>query len=426
MKTVSFALIGDIHYPEHKLATSSVDIKDKGISSGIVSRIAPNKLKKVSDEITRQLTKNNSIRAVLLCGDLTSKGNIEGYRECLQYLRSVLNLSNKEFWQDKHLHVVPGNHDISRHSITAGTDIFKKFEGIRQAWLDIDRTEMQPDRVRVSDIEDPEKSKTRIFSVNSCVGCGEQRYLPESIRSELQALLESYSASSGADTAFDLVGEQLDTPVIDEEHISDISESIRELQKLSDIPVLLAHHGLLPQIIPRLQIYSELLNCGTVRFALTSLGRSIIYCHGHVHADPVEIISQPQHGPGKIIIISAPLLIDGFNVINLIFSEDGVALGCEVVPIRLEHGCIVEKDAIRIPLLTQRHIMPTKSILRDAFDATNSTAQRFKQISESLSSQGSDERLISNALLELEWMGLVEIDNRGEIPIHWQIRRIAP
>lgn len=422
MKTVSLALIGDIHYPEFSSVISPIDLKDKGMSQKIIHSISPNKLKKVSDEVRRQLVENDSIRAVLLCGDLTSKGDIDGYKECLLYLQGVLNLQDKEFWRDRHLHIVPGNHDISRHAITPDDDIFKKFDEIKQAWLDINQAEMEPSIVRVSEIKDS-NSMTRIFSVNSCVGCGEERYLPESIRSKLQQLLDEYSKDKGFNEAFSLVGEQLDTPVIDESHISIISESIRDLQKLSDVPVLLVHHGLLPQTTPRIQIYSELLNSGNVRFALASLDRPVIYCHGHLHNDLVEILTQPQHGSGKIIIISAPLFIDGFNLINLMFNDDGLALGCEVIPYRLENGCIVEKSPIRISLLTDSNAIADNSDLLEVLDATNGKNQRFSQILGSLSS---DVIRVSDSLLELEWMGHLEIFNRRENPAHWQIRRVSP
>lgn len=420
MKTVSLALIGDIHYPDHK-SDSSVDLKDKGMSPRILSTIAQTKLKKVSDEISRQLMENDSIQAVLLCGDLTSKGNIGSYKDCLNYLQSVLSLSNEEFWKNKHLHVVPGNHDIGRNTVDIEDGVYKKFEQIKQAWRDINRVEMQPDSVRTSDIQDS-NSKTTIFSVNSCVGCGEQRYLPNDIRVDLQKLLKDYSDKVG-DDAFDLLGEQLDTPAIDDEHLNFIANHIRKLQKLSDVPVLLAHHGLLPQATTRIQIYSELLNSGNVRFALASLERPVIYCHGHIHQDPIEIVTHPQQGIGKIITISAPLFIDGFNLINLIFNDEGLSLGCEVIPFRLKNGSIVESNAIRIPLLASQTIIPPKSILRDALDATTDTIQRFGEITKTLTS---DVTNVSNVFLELEWMGLVEIFNRKERPLHWQIRRTTP
>lgn len=420
MKTVSLAQIGDIHYPDYK-ADTCIDLKDKGMSPKIISTIAPTKLKKVSDEISRQLKENDSIQAVLLCGDLTSKGNIDGYKDCLRYLQSVLSLSNEEFWKNRHLHVVPGNHDISRHAINTSGDIYTKFTAITQAWTDINRTEMQPNVVRTSDIQD-DKSKTTIFSVNSCVGCGEQRYLPSNISTELQKLLNEYSVKAG-DKSFDLLGEQLDTPAIDEDHVTFIGDSIRKLQKLSDIPVLLAHHGLLPQATTRIQIYSELLNSGNVRFALARLERPVIYCHGHLHDDPIEVVTHPQTGSGKIISISAPLFTEGFNLINLMFNDDGLSLGCEVIPFRLKNGSIVESNSIRISLLANQNVIPSHGILRNALNATTSAIQRFRDIQNILNS---DEASAANAFLELEWMELIAINNRKEKPLHWQIRRTSP
>lgn len=420
MKTVSLALIGDIHYPDYK-SDVSIDLKDKGMSPKVISTIAPTKLKKVADEISRQLRENASIQAVLLCGDLTSNGNLNGYKECLSYLQSVLSLSNSEFWKDKHLHVVPGNHDINSSEINISDDIYKKFDAIQQAWVDINRAEMQPKTVRTSDIKDA-NSMTTIFSVNSCVGIGEYRNLPSSILTGLQKLIVEYSGKEGDSEVFDLFSEKLYTPAVDEKHIELIVDAIRKLQKLSGIPVLLAHHGLLPQATTRVQIYTELLNSGYVRFALASFGRPVIYCHGHLHNDTVEIITHPQQGFGRIITISAPLFIDGFNLVNLIFNDEGLALGCEVIPIRLKNGSIIEDSAIRIPLLVGENIISSDGVLRAALNATNGVTQRFGDIQ----LPTHDEESVSDALLELEWMGLVEINNRKEKPLHWQIRRTSP
>jgi hypothetical protein len=317
--------------------------------------------------------------------------------------------------------VVPGNHDISRPVASSG-DIFDKFNEIKQAWVDINREEMQPSVVRTTHIQDA-NSKATIFSVNSCVGCGEQRYLPESVRDEMQKVLDDYSAKNGVDKAFDLIGEQLDTPAIHDDHIGTIMDSIRQLQKQSEMPIILAHHGLLPQATTRMQIYSELLNSGSVRFSLASHGRPVIYCHGHIHEDPIEIVTHPQQENGRVVMISAPLLKDGFNLINLIFNTEGSSLGCEIFPFRLQNGQIVKKEAIRISLLDGENIIPSGSKLSKALSKTSDVFKRFDEIKNAVDLDDAD---TADALLELEWMSHLEIRNRKDEHRHWQIRRTLP
>ena len=431
MKTVSLALIGDIHYPDHKAAARFVDLKDGGITPRITSRIAPDKLKLVSDLLRKKLTKDHAIQAVLLCGDLTSRGDMASYAECVTYLEKILDLSNDKLWKDKDLHVVPGNHDISRTAVDVSDEnIFKKFDDIKNVWQTRGRTEMQPDTVRTTDTTSISNGGiARIFSVNSCVGCGEHRYLGSGLKKAIQQVLSVYASTATPDDAFELIGEQLDTPAIDEDHLAKIESSISELQPLNSVPVLLAHHGLLPQAIPRVQIYSELLNGGRIRFALGSHKRPVIYCHGHLHEDPIEIISTPHDGSGKIIVISAPLFVDGFNIINLIFNNDGVPLGCEVTRFRFENGSVLEKEPARISLLMSPSVIEENSTLRCVLDVIKQTKQRFKTILEAVKSIHAGrigDKILSDALIELEWMGLVEIQNRNSECRHWHARRVAP
>ena len=43
-----------------------------------------------------------------------------------------------------------------------------------------------------------------------------------------------------------------------------------------------------------------------------------MYCHGHIHDDPVEVVTTPADSKGGVIIISAPRFSDGFK------PEDGI------------------------------------------------------------------------------------------------------
>src|SRR5439155_694758 len=86
----------------------------------------------------------------------------------------------------------------------------------------------------------------QLCSLNTCIGCGETRYLPKQIKNELTALLEKYVGDEGDLAAFDLIGEQLDTPAVLEEHLHEIEKLIQRLARVG-VPVVLGHHGVLPQ-----------------------------------------------------------------------------------------------------------------------------------------------------------------------------------
>ena len=74
------------------------------------------------------------------------------------------------------------------------------------------------------------------------------------------------------------------------------------MQGVHDAPsnvlsVIVAHHNLLPQRLPRLAPYTELVNGGALRASLGELGKPVLYLHGHIHEDPIEILRSPGGAP---------------------------------------------------------------------------------------------------------------------------------
>lgn len=78
------------------------------------------------------------------------------------------------------------------------------------------------------------------------------------------------------------------------------------------------------QRMTRLAPYTELVNSGAVRASLMEAGRPILYLHGHIHTDPVEVLSVP--GGDALVCISAPAAEDGFNIIEVVFTRSGKPL----------------------------------------------------------------------------------------------------
>ena len=152
------------------------------------------------------------------------------------------------------------------------------------------------------------------------MGCGEKRLLPEAVADQIKGVLDEYATSAAPADAFDLVGEQLDTPAFDHSHVEDLMQSIKGLDDCW-APLVLAHHNVLPQSIPRVALYTEVVNGGLIRSRLASCDRPVIYCHGHIHDDPVDVVWDQRRTNGKVIAVSAPELVKGYNLITVYFSR---------------------------------------------------------------------------------------------------------
>ena len=129
MNSISVFQVGDIHYPE-SASELLADVKDRGIGT-IASGSAPNPLQVVIRQISKEISSKNPA-SLLICGDLTSRGNLSSYQECVDYLVDSLDLSGAN--KDK-FHVVPGNHDVDRALCPDRTKLnLNKFKPLSDAW----------------------------------------------------------------------------------------------------------------------------------------------------------------------------------------------------------------------------------------------------------------------------------------------------
>ena len=425
MDEIRIIHVGDIHYPEANADRFVVDRKDTGAPAAWPSRFSPDKIRQVSEAIVGQ---SESADAVLLSGDLTSRASMVGYRQCLKYLGIALRLTDDSLWQQESIHVVPGNHDVER-ALEELNDarLFERFEAIRAAWQDLGLPVLVPNAVRTSTITS-ERSSVAMFSINSCIGCGDTRNLPDKIRDDLTQILRPLLDHLDQEDVFELLAEQLDTPAVLDKHVNALEQYIVRLPK-NQVPVILGHHGILPQARPRLSIYTELLNGGYVRQRLASLNRPLIYCHGHVHVDTVELVSQPRHSSGRLVSIAAPLYEQGFNILCIRFGRSGVPLGCEVVPYRLEeHGGVRQQPTVRIPLQpTSLAITFSDRTASTALGMVQSNVLRFEEVRRNWPTDlpTPQQNTLRDVLEELEWLGFVRVLNRDEEPEQWIVQGAA-
>lgn len=428
MKTIRLLQLGDIHFPDAKAAAQAVDNKDAGIPSNLVQAISFNGLEQVIREILRVREGANQPLGLLLCGDLTTGGDVAGYEDCLKYLAKSLEIDDASVWPDASLHAVPGNHDVDRSTTDpAATDLFAKFESAQAAW---DR--LRPNIFEPRDARTTSLSKStfgiRVISLNSCLGCGEwrSRLLP-TLPTELLEQIEPYFKEQ-QETPYGFF-ERLDTPAFHEKAIDKVNAEIKQTETHCAC-VVLSHHNILPQRTPRIDVYTEVINAGLIRGQLLALERPVIYCHGHIHSDPIEIVrGVNQSRAGMLVCISAPMLSDGFNILDIAFSQSCSPLGVTVRRYRDSGGGVFTwSPSVRIPFYSTAEAA-TQGIISDEMSETlrilaarPAPIMGFKECVDALrpKQKGTTEALLSEA----EWLGYFRIRNRDQASEFWQIEKV--
>ena len=421
MEKIRIMHIGDIHYPERHNAHLA-DIKDKGVSRDFIDKITPNKFDKVAKSLLHVI-KTQEIHSVLLSGDLTSYGEKNGYQRCVEYFLDLFSKENCD--KEIDLHVVPGNHDLERDKAGSANQ-FEKFKEFSSIWKANGKDILKPDGVRTSEI-DLDGKRIKRLSLNTCVGCGEMRAFPPSIRGEIESLISSADLKTKPD--FDIYGEQLDTPAANEEHISIVEDTVKNSSIENYLTLVLGHHGLLPQSTVRVDIYTEMINGGYIRSLLNTADFPVIYCHGHIHDDPVEVLSQPNHQKSNLVSISAPEFCDGFNLIEISFSSNNTPIGCSVIPYRVTTFTAVKPgEEIRIPLQKSQLVDEyCSNNVEEIYRAIPTEPDFFENIYKSISEIDTEisKENLAGILIELEWVGVISLDNRQKKSKKWIIRRIG-
>lgn len=425
MQSTTLLQLGDIHLPDSKDELLG-DVQDQAASAALVASIAPRKLQLVVRK-AQEICHRSDTSGILICGDLTSRGSFDGYSECVQYLASALNLTGLPKWTPNTLHAVPGNHDVDRANCDpAEADLIVKFKPLSVPWSTLGLPILAVDVVRSTSVS-VGGSTIGIHSINSCMGCGEKRHLPQKVADKLKTLLDDYAASAAPSDAFSVIGEQLDTPAFQHEQIETLMHSIGAMDDRS-VPLVLAHHNVLPQAIPRVDLYTDVMNGGLVRSRLTACSRPIVYCHGHIHDDAIEVVLDPRRPRGKLIVVSAPELIKGFNTLTFYFARNALPLGCEIVCYRLRNdGAVVPATPVRVSLIPRDSIaMYRDDVLQSVLESLTASPVRFEILRNQLNStreSAYQRNTIRDSLIEGEWLDLVEIVNREHQTQHWQIRR---
>jgi hypothetical protein len=400
----------------------SADVKDRALDPGFIERITPSRLRQALDSIATMIDRRPEIVGLLLSGDLTDRGDMDGYQDCIGYLERAL--SRTRLWNENSLFVTPGNHDVDRNA----ADPAGRSAKLHAAWDKLGLDVLATSGVRQHEIE-RDGNRAVVFSLSSCAGCGEERRLPEEISAELASLLKDYVVRKGGlKGAFDIVGEKLDTPAFEAKDLESLTAHILALDH-NVAPIVLAHHGILPQGLLRVDLYTEVINGGVARWRFRDLDHPVLYCHGHIHENPIEVLVDPDRERRPVVLISAPLLRDGFNFVSVAFGRDGTLLGVLIEQHLIQsYGGIKLEKQLRIPLVeTGSGAVSTDELGEEVGKRCPMAGIRFTTlVSEMKSAFSCEESDIRDRVEELEWLGTLRISAREE-PVHrWHVRRIRP
>ena len=332
--------IGDIHLPDWPSEKTSLDLKDTTFSTDIVQDLRDNRLSMILSALNK-VANSRSIDSVVLMGDYTSRGKTEHISRATKILSTLLQDAGNR--KQPSVFGVPGNHDVSKVDAATKGPI-AKFEPLRAAFRESHFHEPPVEDSIIHTIENDNNARLEICLLNTSIGSMSVHLLPPQLQADFQdsqlertpvklfgdeqdvrAEPEVGVHTETMDNRIDQLYNQLDTPYLSKYSLRSLLSWISSTQ--NDFALICAHHNILPQRIPRITPYAEMLNAGLLRDALLETGKAILYLHGHIHESPIEKVVRPRaYGEmgqdAQIISVSAPPIWEGFNEIGLFHDEN--------------------------------------------------------------------------------------------------------
>ena len=349
IRTIRLLQIGDVHLPTAAGQKRPVDDKDGEFPLALKHVMARVPAKQVFKQIYNLIEKGEA-DALLFMGDLTDKGSVEAYRGAVKFIANSLQIGEGREYERLPVGIVPGNHDINR-SLAKEIGFDAKFRPLNEALSEENLPQLPVEKCVQLPIGDGD-ARLNIVLMNSCWGCGSQTLIPSEFREPVAKAIDQVITDGGDSELAAYYDKQLDTPAFSDDGISQLVELCRGEGAQGQL-IVVAHHNLLPQASSRIAPYTELVNSGRMRQAMLQLERPVLYLHGHIHEDPIEIVRAPAGEP--LICVSAPAADDGFNAIEVRFTRNGIPLACDITPWRFDQsGTLRPRLPISVSLLGSR------------------------------------------------------------------------
>lgn len=411
--------IGDVHLPGARLKPRPIDEKDKRFPVDLKHIISGQPTKRVFKKIYERL-QSGEVEAIIFMGDLTDLGDLDGYRSCAKYIANALQLGESGVMSDVKCGIVFGNHDINR-ALAQEPGLTQKFAPLSHAL----RAEgLPPPTIGAVDWMSLERGHARatVALLNSCWGCGAKEFIPEEFRADVAAAIDAALARGGDERVTRAYYDrQFDTPAFSDDTLDALANPPTEMG--NGLLIACAHHNLFPQRQPRLAPYTELINSGAVRGTLLELARPVVYLHGHIHEDPIEVLLGDSGEP--LVSISAPEASEGFNEIEFVFNSAGAPLSCRVTKWRFDKSGVFRSQPPRvISLLGHRRRATDRSLSQlyaKLLDETEMYWSQIMSMAEDIFS-GDTAIKLEEALELLATDGRVEIENYSSTAQNWIVR----
>jgi hypothetical protein len=417
--------IGDVHYVDAAIRSNITDVKDPTFPPSVLQELSTAPLQATVRAVATLVDRQN-IDAIAIMGDLTDRGSIVGYQACYTYF---LNAFLQRLRDPNNVVIVPGNHDLERmrQSSDALRDRFQKIDDFLRS---VGRNPVPFEEAPALTVA-RDGGEIQIFSVNTCFACGTKRYLPSFLSDAISDRMDAALAAADltSEKGRQILGSlyDLDTPAVHDGAIQSLTSEMSGLAE-RHASLVVGHHNLVPQRTVRIAPYTEMVNSGAFRSALLKAGRPVLYLHGHIHEDPIEVM-QEAGTHGMLVLVGAPLFDRGFNVVSIEFDNDGVALGCQI-------------EKYRTDSVSQCRLVQTVDVgfwrgrpdalgaldhLEDVtLNATSHSADMyFRDVLAAVASkvEGIGLADVARALRRLWWLGFVSITHAEHAPARWTVRR---
>lgn len=427
--------LGDVHFPKFVQAETNVDVKDEfSTPGGLANKFTTPVTVLVARALEQELVRDPNL-VVATCGDLTDRGDLDSFVGAVEYLEEALGVGT--LLATDRMHLVPGNHDVDLEGVMPFVDFgSERFEKLQERLVAAGRPTIVTTSHRYTA---PVLASGSLFlhSVNTARGNGAPRLIAEFALEDLvsqlldpmdsdgilrdAAVLAAKAAGVGPTV---VVQESLDMPLIDPEDLDHVQA--QAVTSLAGLLVLTGHHGFLPQSTPRFGPYTEMVNGGQVRRRLTQLGRPVLYLHGHIHEDSLEIVRAGQAGDTgvgwPVISIAAPLLQAGFNRVEVEFARDGRVLGLLIHRLRVDQGAgtVVAGPPQRVAIGARKHIdVKHREFFIEVIQSKGMSGEDLINLgAKPAHDMSADE--VEDVVTEAVWSGVLESSSDSRDPFEWR------